>query len=203
MANYVLTYNKGFADCSVERFDNRPAADKAAAAHEGKEDGLAVSGTDDLKHFSMHELTELYKALSGGDGPSRFRDMVKGASRVWAVIQGTWAQMNQAEDAEQTTEGTETEQEDGVKKTAKKATRGRAKTSPAVKRGAGSRSRIDRDMKIHKLVSENPRKKGTEGYKSWDIMTNGMKVGTFLEKGGRIQDLKWDLERKRVELRKD
>lgn len=190
----VLKYNKGGKDCSVETFDTMAVAEKSAAEHEGKDDGFVVTGEDSFKHLSMHEQLELYGGLNGS-APSRFKDLETGARRLFACVKGIAAQQNQAESTEQPTNGEEGE----LPKAAKKKT---VKKAAVKKAATGSRVRIDRNKKIYKLVDHNPRtKKTSQGYKSWEIITQGMKVETYLAKGGRVQDLSWDLERKWIELR--
>ena len=53
---------------------------------------------------------------------------------------------------------------------------------------------------IRRLVKENPRRKGTHGHKSWNLLKNGMTYEQYIEAGGRRGDLAWDAERKNVEL---
>jgi hypothetical protein len=55
---------------------------------------------------------------------------------------------------------------------------------------------------IHRLIGENPRRPGTGGFESWNKITDGMLFEDYITKGGRTQDLKWDLDRGWVELRK-
>lgn len=54
--------------------------------------------------------------------------------------------------------------------------------------------------KIIKLVSENPRREGTHGWKSWDALRSGMTYESYIAAGGRRQDLAWDLAKKNVKL---
>jgi hypothetical protein len=53
-------------------------------------------------------------------------------------------------------------------------------------------------------VEENPRREKTFGFKSMAIWLlknrRPMTVETFVEKGGRLRDLHWDLEAKHVKL---
>ena len=54
---------------------------------------------------------------------------------------------------------------------------------------------------IHKLKTFNPRKKGTHGHRSWELITDGMLFTDYIKAGGRMNDLRWDIERKHIELR--
>jgi hypothetical protein len=58
-------------------------------------------------------------------------------------------------------------------------------------------------------VSENPRRDGTRGHQSFEVILNGHKASShhgisyekFVEGGGRAQDLAWDVEKGNAELR--
>ena len=56
--------------------------------------------------------------------------------------------------------------------------------------------------KITAIIAENPRGKTSYGFKAFQIILDnpGILYEDFLKKGGRYEDLKWDLERDRVEL---
>jgi hypothetical protein len=58
-------------------------------------------------------------------------------------------------------------------------------------------------MRIYKLVAKNPRREGTHGYNSFNLVTDGMTFDEYKSKGGRNIDLAWDIDKKFVELRKD
>lgn len=55
--------------------------------------------------------------------------------------------------------------------------------------------------KIHIKAETNPRRKGSLGYKSFNIMKEGMLVEDFLAAGGRMVDLRSDVNHKYVEVR--
>lgn len=69
-------------------------------------------------------------------------------------------------------------------KTTKKTTAKKAPSSP------GS---IALEAKITLLVKENPKREGTNGYKTFNKYKTGMTVEDFLKKGGTRADLAWDL----------
>lgn len=66
--------------------------------------------------------------------------------------------------------------------------------------GGVQRRRISRDAKIEKLVEANPRRVGTAGHKSWELLQPDMTVGQFLEAGGRMNDLLWDVDKLKLKL---
>ena len=56
--------------------------------------------------------------------------------------------------------------------------------------------------RIYKKIAKNPRdprKKG-HGYRNWELIKDGMTYEEYIDAGGRYKDLKWDLDRKWVEL---
>lgn len=62
------------------------------------------------------------------------------------------------------------------------------------------RKHLDKSLKLKILADENPRRKGTAGFKSWEKMEDGMTVAEFLQKGGRMVDLQWDVKKGHVSL---
>jgi hypothetical protein len=56
---------------------------------------------------------------------------------------------------------------------------------------------------IRRIVSENPRREGTWGWKSFEILIRhgaDMPYEAYIKSGGRLNDLKWDIDRNRVEV---
>ena len=53
----------------------------------------------------------------------------------------------------------------------------------------------DSDMVITKRVAENPKRAGSAAFDRFALYRTGMKVSTFLEKGGTRADLSWDTAR--------
>lgn len=48
---------------------------------------------------------------------------------------------------------------------------------------------------IYRKRKNNPRPLGTYGYRSWEIIEDGMFYEAYYSAGGRQRDLKWDLDR--------
>jgi hypothetical protein len=65
---------------------------------------------------------------------------------------------------------------------------------------ASTRNRIDQGLHIVPLVKDNPRRKGTFGYKSFAKIRKGMPVEKFVAAGGRLRDLRWDLQHNNLKL---
>jgi hypothetical protein len=68
--------------------------------------------------------------------------------------------------------------------------------------GAAPGPRSDKaGKKIYKLAKGNPRREGTHGWKSYNLVHDGMSFEEYIEAGGRATDLQWDLDHQFVELR--
>lgn len=62
------------------------------------------------------------------------------------------------------------------------------------------RKHLDKSLKIKIIAAENPRRKGTHGFKSWEKIENGMTVAEYLQKGGRTNDLLWEIKKGHIVL---
>lgn len=62
--------------------------------------------------------------------------------------------------------------------------------------------RAKRIVLLYEGGKANPRRDGTIGHKSYSVMMKnpGMTVGQFIEKGGRLKDLNWDIAHNYVRL---
>lgn len=85
------------------------------------------------------------------------------------------------------------------KGSAKKAAKKGAKTAKAERK---VRTSPYAGMKIVKLVTKNPRKAGTSGASSWDVIRNGMKYEEYIKAGGKRRDLEWDVDHEWAKLEK-
>ena len=84
-----------------------------------------------------------------------------------------------------------------TKKTAKKngnTTRAKAVTE----RGPNT----NKALVIVKDVKGNPRREGTFGFESFGLIRSGMTVEKFVEAGGRMKDLHWDIQHGHCHLSK-
>jgi hypothetical protein len=68
-------------------------------------------------------------------------------------------------------------------------------TAPATKGRGHPRASGDKyaNVVIVRLTETNPRKEGTSGWKSWNLLKNNMTVKEFLLAGGVKRDLEWDI----------
>jgi hypothetical protein len=88
-------------------------------------------------------------------------------------------------------------------KTKKKGTT-KKKAAVAKKKGEGKgagRPSIFSGKVLTKAVSENPRRAGTAGHKSFSVIKNGMTFEQYVAAGGRRQDLAWDVEKGNVKVK--
>ena len=79
---------------------------------------------------------------------------------------------------------------------AKKERKPRDPNAPRV--NAKSKELLDKKIKI--LVDKNPRRANSETFKIFELYKEGDTVADFLKKGGRIIDVKADVERKHISL---
>jgi len=68
------------------------------------------------------------------------------------------------------------------------------------KGGQGKKSQYA-GKKIYKKVKDNPRREGTHGHRSWELIKNGMTYEEYISAGGRNNDFTWDLARDRIEVK--
>jgi hypothetical protein len=73
---------------------------------------------------------------------------------------------------------------------------------PEPKKRESGRSASHKGKRIFSNVMENPRRNGTHGYKSMQIIIDnpGILFEKFIEEGGRSKDLSWDLKHDNVAL---
>lgn len=62
------------------------------------------------------------------------------------------------------------------------------------------KTRLNKNLRIKKLVQDNPRRSGTHGFKSWQVIIDGMDIAAYLENGGRMNDLLWEIKHKHIEV---
>ena len=79
------------------------------------------------------------------------------------------------------------------KGSAKKAAKKGAKKAAGKKAAGTGRPGQFSGKKITKLVSKNPRREGTSGFDSFNLIRNGMTYEQYLEAGGVRRDLEWDV----------
>lgn len=121
---------------------------------------------------------------------TKFSDRQNAEKRVWPVIEYL------AKPGTAPSPSTSSEEGDMATK-AKKTKKTRAAGSEGVR---GRKSKYE-GKKIYKLVSENPRRKGTHGFKAFEGITSGMLYETYIKNGGEPKHLQWDIDHKFVEVK--
>ena len=81
----------------------------------------------------------------------------------------------------------------------------KSKKAPAVQLAVGQGHRNTEDelaaMTIYKKVDANPRREGAIGWHSWNLIKKGMTVAEYIDAGGRMKDLRWDIAKGYIEVR--
>ena len=55
--------------------------------------------------------------------------------------------------------------------------------------------------KLYRKTQENPRRKGSHGFHSFEVIEDGITYEEFLERGGRLKDLDWDISKGHVTVK--
>lgn len=150
--------------------------------------GVLVASADDLMeaktNLSNSALVEVYNSLA--DQPiQKFSDRESAVKRTWAMM--TAAELPEAA-AAPSADAPEAEA-----KPAKTGGRGR-------KPGSGEYA----GKTVFALRDTNPRRAGTHGFRSFEIIRgkpDGVPYAEYIEAGGRPNDLRWDIDRKWAEVK--
>lgn len=70
-----------------------------------------------------------------------------------------------------------------------------------MKKKVGRPCRFDGDKKIFKKVDDNPRRKGTFAHNNFKLFRNGVKVSTYLKKGGDMRELRYNVDKGHIEVK--
>jgi hypothetical protein len=196
---YVLS-----PDGKVESYGRATTAEaRRAEVSQGTAEGngaWCVSSQAGLKDVPTALLITLYNIAasepeSHAKTITKFSDRQTAEKRVWPVIEYL-AKPGKEPAAAAPSTSEPSEEGDMAGKKTKKTKKARAEGGAA----RGRKSKFE-GKKIYKLVSENPRRKGTHGYKAFDILTNGMTYETYIERGGEPKHLQWDIDHKFVEVK--
>lgn len=156
------------------------AKDKDEAVKLGeKNNGLPVTSSASLAQVPMALLVKIYNMANPKKRIERFSDRNVAVERVWRSLES-------------------------IQERAPRAAR-----APGAPKGDTSAQHWGKyaEKTITALVTENPRREGTHGHKSFAIIlkagAKGISYEDFLKAGGRRQDLAWDEARKAVKLTKE
>ena len=156
--------------------------------------GFALVKTqDDLSDkriFPTSSLIDIYNNWPSNREISKFRDRATAEKKVWAMLQEFGDACSAAES-------------ECEKRVLDKGKTTKENSSPNKK---PRKSAQYAGKKIYALVDKNPRKRvNSYGWRSMEILLNCGEVGIpyedYLARGGRSNDLKWDIDRNWAEVR--
>lgn len=136
----------------------------------------------DIKTLSTADLVALYNRLAG-------KNIKKFESRAIAEARVEIALSNGSPAAV------------AVALTAKNKPMGDARQSGPKRTGLPGPNSQYAGKRLHIVTKTNPRRAGTAGWNSFEVMREGMTYEEYRLKGGRSNDLAWDVAHGYVEMR--
>jgi hypothetical protein len=185
---------------SVEVYTSKHEAQK-----KGNNFPIFTSEAELLEHSSISTgvILDAYNILTN-EKVKRFSDRASGVKRLWKALQGLEPERQPepaakapAAKATVTPEGSETKPKKEAKPKGEKTPSG---DGSGRKKGTGTFA----GKTVYAKVETNPRRAGTAGFKSFEVIRGkkeGVPYAEYLAKGGRPQDLRWDIERKWAEVK--
>lgn len=143
-----------------------------------------------LESFSTAELVKVYNKMTG-------KELKKFSTKGEAIERCT-------KEAEKLTESAAPKE---AAKTESKASKPHIKARPAVhktekEKPTKAKSKgghtFSNELRIKLLVEDNPKRKGSSAYKMFELYRKGVTVGQYKEKGGKLNNLYWDVDHKFV-----
>lgn len=189
---------------NVEDATVKVFATKRKASAQGNAHPIFDSVESLIEHSSIPTgaMLKLYNNLTN-ENVARFSDRESGARRLFKVLQALAPVAEEVVDSQVEVAQEEKAAAKEARKAAKQAkdeARARGELKPGRKAGTG----VFVGKKIIPLKQVNPRRAGTFGFKSYEIIRehrDGVPFEEYIAAGGRPQDLRWDLEHKWVELK--
>jgi hypothetical protein len=167
-----------------------------AASLAGGTQAAFVATDDDLSQVPTAVLVTLHNIIRPEKPIKKFADRETAEKRMKGVLE-VLAKPGEAPASTETT----TEDTDMATKTTGRKRAAKKTTTTATGERAGRTSAFAGKV-IRKVADANPRREGTNGYNSWELIKNGMTYEKYIAAGGRRQDLAWDLARGYVKLEK-
>jgi len=193
MKTYLLTYDKNFSGVKWDTFDTKAAAAEASFKSSAASKVVFQTAAD-FANLSIYETTGLLNAINGTT-LTRVRTLEQGHSSLFASITGLVQQEAQGKEPEASADAAEKPAK--AKKKAKEPKAPKAPKAPGEKK---EYSRLDLSKKINIINKTNPRREGSIPWKSYEALGQGILVSTYLERGGRRVDLKWEIDHGNVSL---
>jgi hypothetical protein len=147
-----------------------------------------------LLHAVIREL--------GGKVP-KTDDQFAAISRVVKLATGKEITMKEVEEVQETAKkkGKKSSKKgSSTKVSSKKEKKSSKKSKSSKKNGAGRVSEFA-GKRIIRLQKENPRREGSQGWKSWSVIKKGMTYEEFLKAGGSRGSLAKEVKNKRVKMK--
>lgn len=156
-----------------------------------------------IETSSTEELLAFYNANSGTKALASFKDRADAEKRVAELVDahnelaGGASKGKGKKAAPVAAKGKK-----GSKAPAPAPAKGKKESKGSVTVKGGTAGRFARvGGKFFKLVKENPRREGTHGHKSFNLLKDGMTYDEYIAAGGRNNDLRWDIDHGWVEQR--
>lgn len=148
-----------------------------------------------LLHAVIREL--------GGKVP-KSDDPFEAIKRVVKLTTGEDITMAQAEKTKSKSSKKSSTKESGARTSKKSAKTGGRKGRGSKKSAATSAGRTSQfaGMRIVRLQKENPRREGSEGYNSWNVIKKGMTYEEFIKAGGSAGSLRKEVANGRIKMKK-
>lgn len=194
MKTYLLTYDKNFNGVKWDTFDTKAAAAEASFKSTAASKVVFQSAAD-FSNLSIYETTGLLNAINGTT-LTRVRTLEQGHSSLFASITG----LDQQEAQGKTEASADVAEKPAKAKKAPKEKKVKEPKAPKVPGEKKEYSKLDLTKKINIINKTNPRREGSIPWKSYEAMGQGILVSTFLERGGRRVDLKWEIDHGNVSL---
>lgn len=190
----MIVYRYNDTECVLKTF-----ASAKAAGSKGNEPFFKAEDLVTRQDLSSSDLANIHNAVSEKK-VTRFSDRAAAERRTLEVLKEAEAKMPAAPEGEKET----AEPKEGKPPRAPKE----PKAPKEKKEGTGKRGRIPGQnawvgKTLHAKTDKNDRRAGSIGYRSLQIIIDnpGITTEEFLKKGGRTGDLRWDVDRKRVEVK--
>lgn len=174
----LLSWTDYLENANVEAFANRREA--AVEQHKKKAErytAYVVDGPQDLAELSNTALVKLYNRFA--EQPiQKFQNADVARQRTFTVLERS------------------TSEEGAVPYRT---------YEPELPTGGGvtlaTRRTVDQNAKIRLKTDGNPKREGTQAYQRFGLYQDGMTVKDFVDAGGTLVDVRWDLEHGFIELR--
>lgn len=190
MKTYTLEFGKNNFG-AVKAYASRSLA---LASGNGQ---LVASDEDDIvrSSYTITQLVTFYNHHNSAQPVKMFKDKTTAAKRLLCLAEAKAELV-----VPQRTQPTSIAPEEKVSETIAKVKSDKAPKVKAESDGKRGRKSNFNGLKLHSVNVENPRREGTHGHKSMQIIIDnpGISYEDFIAKGGRANDLRWDIEHSNV-----